>query len=230
MAVEVEKRAPGAEADPSALRYEFSPDLVTLTDGRPAEAEAVRTIRTHVIARHLNDGRRGLAICGAKPGVGCTFTAANLAVAISQVGISTLLIDANLRKPGLREFIRPDAATDAAVNAVDSDAPHGGRVHNEVLPNLSLLYAEALGSDADELLGGDGFRRLMDRCLRDFEFTIVDTPPASESSDALRVASVVGYSLVVARTNVSLLKDVERLAKDLQEDGARVIGSVLNQA
>lgn len=230
MAADTEERAPGGGPEAPALRYEFSPDLVTLAEGRPAEAEAVRTIRTHVIARHLNDGRRGLAICGPKPGVGCTFTAANLAVATSQVGISTLLIDANLRKPGLREFVRPDPATDASVNAVSSDAPHGGRVHNEVLPNLSLLYAEALGNDADELLGGDGFRRLMDRCLRDFEFTIVDTPPASESSDVLRVASVVGYSLVVARTNVSLLKDVERLAKDLQEDGARVIGAVLNQA
>lgn len=229
MAEEAHKLAPRHDAEPAGRRYAFSPDLVTLTDGRPGEAEAVRTIRTHVIARHLNDGRRGLAICGPKPGVGCTFTAANLAVATSQVGVSTLLIDGNLRSPGLRDFIRPDEASEARLAAPLGSSPIDN-VHSEVLPNLSILYADGMMDTGEELLGGGGFRRLIDRCLRDFEFTIIDTPPTSDSSDALRVASIIGYALVVARTNITRIKDVEHLARDLQEDGARVIGAVLNQA
>lgn len=220
MAVRAQERS--TESEGGALRYAFSPDLVTLSEGRAAEAEAIRTIRTHIIARHLNDGRRGLAICGPKAGVGCTFTAANLAVAMSQVGVATLLIDTDLRRPGIPELIRPEGAAPAKPGEHE-------RIHPEVLPNLSVLYAGGVTGGPEELLGGEGFRRLMDRCLRDFEFTIVDTPPASDSSDALRVASVVGYALVVARTNVSLLRDVEHLARDLQEDGARVIGAVLNE-
>jgi protein-tyrosine kinase len=230
MSEKAQELAVRPDADAPSLRYVFSPDLVTLAEGRQGEAEAVRTIRTHVIARHLNDGRRGLAICGAKPGVGCSFAAANLAVAMSQVGISTLLIDANLRHPGLRDFIRPDEASEAKREAAELGASPMANVHNEVLPNLSLLYADSLAGVGDELLGGGGFRRLIDRCLRDFEFTIVDTPPATDSSDGLRVASIIGYALVVARTHVSRIKEVEMLAKDLQEDGARVIGAVLNQA
>lgn len=230
MAEEARKPSPAAEAEPSGRRYVFSPDLVTLSDGRYAEAEAVRTIRTHVIARHLNDGRRGLAVCGAKPGVGCTFAAANLAVAMSQVGISTLLIDANLRQPGLRDFIRPEEAQEPRGDIAELSASPMASVHSDVLPHLSLLYADSLSSVGEELLGGSGFRRLIDRCLRDYEFTIIDTPPASESSDALRVASIIGYALVVARTHVSRIKDVEMLARDLQEDGARIVGAVLNQA
>ena len=218
------------DADAPGLRYIFSPDLVTLTEDRQGEAEAVRTIRTHVIARHLNDGRRGLAVCSAKPGVGCTFAAANLAVAMSQVGISTLLIDANLRQPGLARFIRPDEASEVKREAPELGVSPMANVHNEVLPNLSLLYADGLAGIGEELLGGSGFRHLIDRCLRDFEFTIIDTPPTVDSSDALRVASIIGYALVVARINVSHIKDLEILARDLQEDGARVIGSVLNQA
>ncbi|TAL29124.1 CpsD/CapB family tyrosine-protein kinase [Phenylobacterium sp.] len=229
MSEEAQKLAPRAEAEPAERRYTFSPDLVTLTEGRPGEAEAVRTIRTHVIARHLNDGRRGLAICGPKPGVGCTFTAANLAVAMSQVGVSTLLIDGNLRSPGLRDFIRPEEPIDIRRQAALGASPTEN-VHSEVLPNLSILYADGMMDIGEELLGGGGFRRLIDRCLRDYEFTIIDTPPTSDSSDALRVASIIGYALVVARTNITRIKDVEHLARDLQEDGARVIGAVLNQA
>jgi Mrp family chromosome partitioning ATPase len=159
--------------------------------------------------------------------VGCSFTAVNLAIALSQVGISTLLIDADLRKSSLQEFIRPEVVPGAKPDAADRSPID--RVHPEVLPNLSLLYASDLGVNEEDLLGGDRFRKLMERCLRDFEFTIVDTPPASESSDALRVASVVGYALLVARTHVTLIKDVTALAKQLQEDGARVVGSVLNE-
>ncbi|MDZ4375383.1 MAG: CpsD/CapB family tyrosine-protein kinase [Phenylobacterium sp.] len=218
--------ATGETAKPR--RYTFSQDLVTLHDGRDSEAEAVRTIRTHLVARHLNDGRRGLAVCGPKAGVGCTFTAANLAVAMSQIGVSTLLIDTDLRRPGLEAFIRPETPPVSARDQADANDPLIN-VHPEVIPNLSLLYASSLSGSAGELLAGQGFRRLMDRCMRDFDFTIVDTAPTSEGADALRVASIVGYALVVARTNVSLLKDVDTLAKELQEDGARIVGSVLNE-
>lgn len=214
-------------ADPvEPLRYAFSAELVTLTDGRPAEAEAIRALRTHIIARHIEDGRRGLAVCAAKGGVGCSFTAANLAIALSQVGISTLLIDADLRNPSLETFIQPEKAQ---ARPAELDRSPLSSIHQDVLPGLSVLYAGDLARSSEELLGGDNFRRLMERCLRDFEFTIVDTPPASDSSDGLRVASVIGYALVVARTNVTLIKDVSVLAKQLQEDGANVIGAVLNE-
>lgn len=228
MAEDSQKLRGAAETDSSTPRYAFSPELVTLTEGRPAEAEAIRTLRTHIIARHLDDGRRGLAVCGPVPGVGCTFTAVNLAIAMSQVGVPTLLIDTDHRRPGLEAMIRPELAR-GAVRPDDADRTPIDRVHAEVLPNLSILYASDVARSSEELLGGDQFRKLMERCLRDFEFTIVDTPPASESSDALRVASVIGYALVVARTNVTLAKDVTALARQLQEDGARVVGAVLNE-
>lgn len=218
------------DAEGLTRRYAFSSELVTLAEGRPAEAESIRTVRTHIIARHIDDGRRGLAVCGPKPGVGCSFTAVNLAIALSQVGISTLLIDADLRRPSLQDFIRPEVDLGRRSEQDAPDRSAIDRVHPEVLPNLSLLYAADVARNSDELLGGDPFRKLMERCLRDFEFTIVDTPPASESSDALRVASVIGYALVVARTNVTLIKDVTSLAKQLQEDGARLVGAVLNEA
>jgi Mrp family chromosome partitioning ATPase len=147
---------------------------------------------------------------------------------MSQIGVSTLLIDTDLRRPGLEAFIRHESSPLPAQIGVDR-ADLLGSVHPEVLPNLSLLYASSLSGSAGELLAGQGFRRLMDRCMRDYDLTIVDTAPTSEGADALRVASIVGYALVVARTDVTLIKDVDTLAKELQGDGARIVGSVLNE-
>ena len=89
------------------LRYELASDLVTMSEGHPTEAEAIRTTRTHIMARHVEDGRRGLAMCGASVGVGCTFMAVNLAVSLAQIGIKTLLIDGDMRAPDVGRMIRP---------------------------------------------------------------------------------------------------------------------------
>lgn len=222
-----DRRLPDNDAQ---LRYELSADLVTITEGRPAEAEAVRTIRTHMVARHLEDGRRGLTVTGPTSGVGCTYTAVNLAVALSQIGISTLLIDADLRAPRVEEFIRPERPTLGLKQYLEEeDARLHDYVHSEVLPNLSVLYSGGVAAYPQELLSGEAFKRLIDRCLRDFQFTVIDTPAADLGADAVQVASVMGYTLVVARANVTLLSQLRDLASQLHEDGARVVGTVLSE-
>jgi protein-tyrosine kinase len=67
-------------------------------------------------------------------------------------------------------------------------------------------------------------------CLRDYEYTIVDTPAANRSADARRLAGIVGYGLIVARRNLSYLDDVATLASELAEDRANVIATLFNDA
>ncbi|WP_337188891.1 CpsD/CapB family tyrosine-protein kinase [Phenylobacterium sp.] len=221
---------PAAPEERSLRVYEFSRDLVTLSEGREAEAEAVRTIRTHIMARHVEDGRRGVAICAPTAGVGCTYTAVNLAVALSQAGLSTLLIDGDLRSPQLGDYIRAEAAPEGLIQCLTEPGRRPGDViHHEVLPNLSLLYSGGLADNAQELLASDGFKSLIERCLRDFEFTIVDCPAANDVADALRISSVVGYSLVVAKAHMTRSADVANLVKQLKEDGAEIVGTVLSE-
>lgn len=211
--------------------FELHSDLVTLSDRRPTEAEAIRTIRTHVIARHLEEGRRGLAVCAPTAGAGCTFVAANLAVALSQVGVATLLIDGDMRRPGIDRLIASKASAQGLRQRLSDPerSSADGYVHPDVLPNLSVMFAGGQSDNAQELLGGEGFRDFMDRCLRDYEFTIIDTPPSNDSADALRIVSVVGYALVVARTDVTLLRDLSGLSRQIQENGGRIVGSIVNE-
>src|SRR5690348_13376785 len=83
------KLAVAAEADPrppvadpaDAVSAPVSPELVTLRAPLSPGAEAIRALRTHVLAQHIHAGRRGLVVCAPSVDVGCTFVAANLAVA-----------------------------------------------------------------------------------------------------------------------------------------------------
>lgn len=202
--------------------------LPTLSQKGGPAAEAIRALRTHTIARHLQVGRRALAICAASADVGCTFVATNLAVALSQSGANTLLIDADLRNPAIHKIFRRPAAREGLQQYLQSPSREPGNfIEANVLPQLSVLFAGGAATNPQELLAGRGFNDLIDFCLRDFDATIIDTPPANTSSDVSRICSVAFYGLIVARKNRSFVTDVTLLADQLKADRAQIVGTVL---
>lgn len=215
----------------AAVTYSFSPLVTMLADPGGPQAEAVRTLRTHIMAQHIDDGRRGLAVCAASADVGCTFTAVNLAVALSQIGLKTLLVDGDLRKPGVDGFIAPSQPQQGLLQYLTNAAgvAAGDVIQDDVLPGFSVMFAGGASADAQELLASDRFGLLIDHCLRDYDVTIVDTPPANRCADARRISTVIGYSVIVARRHQSLISDVKVLAAQLREDRARVVGTVMNE-
>ncbi len=221
---------PGAENDePVFGPYTFSPSLVTLAAPLTKGAEAIRALRTHVLAQHIQAGRRALAICGASADVGCTFVAANLAVALAQAGIKTLLVDGDMRSPMVDRLIKPTGLPPGLAACLASPGSSVGEfIETEVYPNLSVFYAGQAVANAQELLARDWFEDVMNFCLRDYEATIIDTPPANTCADARRISNVAGYSLLVARRNRSLVGDVKTLAEQLIDDHVKVVGTLLN--
>lgn len=205
-----------------------APAVVAVTEPQGRLAEAIRGLRTHIQAQHLQLGRRALSVCSVDVGHGCTFVATNLAVALSQIGVSTLLIDANLRQPGVNELLQSSRSTGGLRQCLlEPDAPVSSFIDDEVLPNLSVLYAGEGAADAQELLSQDRFESVLNNCLRTYDATIIDNAPANSSADALRVSNVVGYSLIVARKHVTRVSDIKTLAAQLEANRAKLVGTVL---
>ncbi len=216
---------------PSSKSYGFAPSLVAVLDPMGPQSEAIRSLRTHVVAQHINLGRRALAVCAPNAGAGCTFIAANLAVAMSQIGLKTILIDGNLRSPAVDQFIRPSGPVTGLSECLsDNAASLASLIQSDVLPDLSIMYAGQVNAIPQELLAGDRFKTLMSYCLREYDITIVDTPPANTSSDARRISSVVGYSVLVVGQDKTFVKDVEVLVSQLRLDRAVVLGIAFIQA
>lgn len=217
-----------AEAEARAETGRVATGLVMVSDPSGPTAEAIRALRTHLVAQHLSVGRRTLAICGFHKGAGCSFVAANLAAALSQIGVNTLLIDADLRRPSVRGLIGVPSGRGLADYLADPDASFSDCVTPEVLPSLSVMLAGQRADRPQELLAGARFRALIEFCSREYEVTVVDTPAADTCADARRVSTVAGYSLVVARRNATSVADVRELVGQLADDNAKTIGAVLN--
>jgi protein-tyrosine kinase len=223
----------GPELSPTLPKAEkskaLSPDLLTLSAPLSSGSESIRALRTHILTQHVNTGRRALSVAAPTVDVGCTFVAANLAVALAQVGIKTLLVDADLRSPSIDRLIPPLGSSGGLSNCLASQGEHAGNyIEEDRLPNLSVLYAGPPAENAQELLTHEWFADVMHHCLREYDFTIVDTPPANISADVRRISNIVGYSLIVARRNRTVVADVKTLAEQLIDDHVKVIGTLLN--
>lgn len=203
--------------------------IVILDAPDSIEAEAIRGLRTRIMAQHVREGRRALAICSATQDTGSSFVAANLATAMAQIGVKTVVVDANLRTPQIAQMFRLTAeGAGLGDYLADFDVSIDAILRPTALPFLSVVTAGSLQSNPQELLASGRFKLLMDQLLREFELTILDTTATSGCTDAQRVATVAGYSLIVARKHKSHVKDVATLVKLLRADRSTVVGTVLN--
>lgn len=191
-------------------------------------AESIRALRANLLAKHVQEGRRGLAICATSAGAGCSFVAANLAMAMAEGGVNTLLVDANLRDPGLDSYMAPtEPGPGLAECLADATLPLTLATRS-VHPKLAVLLAGADAREASDLIGTNVFRSLMGACMRDYDLTIVDTPPAHAFADARRIAAVMRHAMIVTCRDRTFVKDVRTLVDELESDKANVVGTYLN--
>ena len=217
------KRYTTPDAEPATIET-----LAFLEAPQSAEAEAIRSLRTRIMAQHVEQGRHTLAICAATADVGCSFVAANLAVACAHIGVKTAIIDCDLRAPALAGLLGlPPNRSGLAEHLAKRDVGYEETLQHSALPMLSAVTAGALVENPQELLATARFKAFVAQLKRAFDLVIFDTTPANYCTDAQRVATVAEYALIVARKHNSFVADVSTLSRLLRADHAAVVGTVL---
>jgi len=194
-------------------------------------AEKMRSLRTSLqVARAAQPGAPatvGIISPGAKEGR--SFIAANLAIAFSQMGERTLLVDADMRNSSQQRFFNmPSSMGLSNVLLGRADTSCIARVPHFF--DLSVLTGGSAPPNPQELLTRARFASLLEELAKAYDVLIVDTPPATSFADARIIASRVGMNVLVARAGTTEARDLERAHNDLTASGAVVVGTVLNDA
>lgn len=208
----------------------FHADLVMAAQPFSAPAEVIRGIRAQLklLAAAAPGGQRAFAVVSAERGDGKSYFAANLAIAFSQLGGRTLLVDANLRAPRQHLlFGLPDASG-------LSDMIGGRRSYQDIdavpsLPSLFVLSVGAVPPNPLELVEGPGFAGLIAEVNAKFDHVIVDTPAFALGMDAPVIASSCGAALLVVRPGHTGMAAAQDLRACLVNGAARLLGVVLNR-
>ena len=196
--------------------------------------ESFRSMFSRIQMNSLNDYPKTILVTSAIPSEGKSLISANLAYSCANHGKKTVLIDFDLRRPGIHKFcnIANEKGLLSLINTeISDDDGLKELAENTVVqihPNLFVLPSGGRTRAATELLESNGFDRIH-RVLRSIaDVIIIDSPPIGLFPDSLAMARKVEEVLFVTRYGKVSRKIAKSLLESLDETGAKILGVVLN--
>ncbi|HEX3287768.1 MAG TPA: polysaccharide biosynthesis tyrosine autokinase [Mycobacterium sp.] len=213
----------------SARKLNADARIAAISQPRSVATESYRTLRTNLDFMAAATPIKTLLITSAIPGEGKTTTAANLAVVFAQAGRRTILLDADLRSPGVDRFFNVPNGRGLTNLLVSKELPIAEVAHRSKQPGLLIITSGPPPPNPAELLASPKMLAILDRLAGMSDIVILDSPPILAVSDALILASGSDATLVVvdaARTHRSA---VQGAREALSRSGARILGVAINR-
>ncbi len=206
------------------------PDRLTVfKDPRSPIAESFRSLRTNVQFSNVDRPSKTILVTSANPLEGKSTTAANLAAAMAQSGLSVVLVDADMRRPILHKIFEVPNDVGLTNTLLTSKVELNGSLVKTHVPNLNLLTTGPLPPNPSELLGSQRMQRLMEALKEQHDVVILDSPPVLAVTDPAVLASYVDGVILVVGAGETRRAAAQRAVDHLQQVGARVLGVALNK-
>jgi polysaccharide biosynthesis transport protein len=203
--------------------------LAALLYPRSGVAEAYRTLRTNVEFSSVDAPIRTLLVTSSVTGEGKTVTAANLAVVFAQAGRRTLLVDADLRKPGTHIIFDLPNAHGLTTLLRSSDASLNSLTQSTEQENLRVLTTGPIPPNPAELVGSQRMRTVVELLKGTEDLVIFDSPPLQAVTDAAILGSFLDATVFVIDAKRSRRRVIRQAREALAKADANVLGAVLNR-
>lgn len=192
-------------------------------------AESLRSLRTTLMLSRSSAAPQVLLVTSSNAGEGKSTIALNLATVLAQQNVRVLLVDADLRRPVLHERVGLDVKEGLSA-ALSSDEINPEPQPLDSLPNLHVLCGGPAPPFPAELLGSKRMKALLARWRNEYDFIVMDGPPALPVTDAIVLEQMCDAVLLIVRHGKTVKKSIHRsyraLASQLPE--YVVLGTILN--
>jgi capsular exopolysaccharide synthesis family protein len=196
--------------------------------------ESFRSMYSRIQMNSKADYPKLILITSAIPSEGKSLISANLAYSCANHGRKTILVDFDLRRPGLHKFCQLENEN-GLLSLVNQVGVLGENIDEEVAntlteihPNLFVLPSGGKTRAATEMLEQEDFTVVLNSLRKNADVIIVDSPPIGLFPDSLAIARKVDEVLFVTRYGKVSRKIVKSLIESINETGANLLGVVLN--
>lgn len=202
-----------------------------VTSPQSIEGEAFRTLRASI--GFAGTETACISVTSSEPSDGKTTVVSNLASSFAQAGVRCLLIDADMRKPGMSKLLGKrglPGLSDILRSDEDVHSVAPTRVHSSEVGNVEFIACGAKPSDPAALLSSSRMEDLLGWAVSSYDQVIIDCPPALIASDALIVGRLADSCLMVVNPDKNKRRAILRTADTLKNSGVEIAGLVLNNA
>jgi capsular exopolysaccharide synthesis family protein len=201
--------------------------LIVQADPHSPRSEAFRTLRTNLQFVDAANHPRSIVFTSSVPSEGKTTTTANLAITMAAGGARICVVEGDLRRPRLLEYMGLDGSV-GLTNVLIGQTDLGDALQQFADTSVYVVGAGSVPPNPSELLGSAAMIETLRELESRFDVVIIDTPPLLPVTDAAVLSTIAGGTVVVVGAG---RVDRDHLAKSLQSLDAvkgRVLGLVLN--
>jgi polysaccharide biosynthesis transport protein len=193
-----------------------------------APSEAVRRLRTNLQFIDLANRPRSIVISSSIPAEGKSTIALNLALSLADSGSRVILVDADLRRPSIAQYVGIEGGVGLTTVLIGR-----AEVEDVVQPlgktSLDLLPAGQIPPNPSELLGSVAMADLLEQLSGTYDMVLLDSPPLLPVTDAVVLSNLAGGALVVVGADRIHRPQLQQSLESLETAGAHLFGIVMNK-
>lgn len=202
--------------------------LLTQVQSQSPRAESFRQIRTNLQFAQVGHNSRSVLVTSSLPGEGKSTTAVNMAISLAQAGHRVALVDADLRRPMVGDYLGLDRSVGLTTylvgqsNLEDLLQPWG-------TDDLDVLASGQIPPNPSELLGSASMSGLIEALEERYDVVVIDAPPLLPVTDAAVLAQRVGGVVLVVGSQLVKSTDLQKSLSALEMVEADLLGVILNR-
>jgi capsular exopolysaccharide synthesis family protein len=193
-----------------------------------AASEAIRRLRTNLQFIDVANRPKSIVISSSIPAEGKSTIALNLALSMADTGTRVILVDADLRRPSIAQYVGIEGGVGLTTVLIGR-----AKVEDVVQPlgrtGLDLLPAGQIPPNPSELLGSVAMADLLERLSASYDTVLLDSPPLLPVTDAVVLSSLAGGALVIVGADRIHRPQLQQSLESLETAGAHLFGIVMNK-
>lgn len=204
----------------------------TLNDAKAPFAfrESFNSLRTNLKFISFNNQYKTILLTSAIPSEGKSSTALNLAMSLAQDGKKVILIEADMRKPIIHEYLqitsRKNYGLSSVLSGLATPSECIGR-HQGI--GIDLMMAGTIPPNPAELLSSQQMKNLLGKLKESYDYIIIDSAPVNVVTDAVILSQFCDAVLMVIKQNFAPINEVRAAVEALRAVDANLVGSILTQ-